>query len=82
MPEKMSQEKQVVLERLGATIIRTPNDAAFADPRSHIEVAKRLEKEMPNAHILDQYKNQANPDAHYFGTAKEMLDEFPDGLDI
>ena len=42
MPEKMSQEKQIVLEALGAEIIRTPTDAAFDDPDSHIEVAKKL----------------------------------------
>jgi hypothetical protein len=36
MPEKMSREKQVVLEALGAEIIRTPTEAAFDSPESHI----------------------------------------------
>ena len=40
MPEKMSQEKQVVLEALGAEIIRTPTEAAWDSPESHIGVAK------------------------------------------
>src|SRR5512143_360600 len=49
MPEKMSREKQVVLEALGAEIVRTPTEAAFDSPESHISVARRLEKELPNA---------------------------------
>ena len=39
MPEKMSREKQVVLEALGAEIIRTPTEAAWDSPESHIGVA-------------------------------------------
>lgn len=72
MPEKMSREKQVTMEALGAEIIRTPTEAAWDDPESHISVAKKLEKELPNAHILDQYGNEANPMAHYEGTAREI----------
>ena len=76
MPEKMSQEKQISLEALGAEIIRTPTEAAFDDPESHIGVAKKLNEEIPNSHILDQYANPSNPDAHYDGTAQEILDDF------
>ncbi|MCB9229247.1 MAG: cystathionine beta-synthase [Deltaproteobacteria bacterium] len=75
MPEKMSREKQVILESLGARIIRTPTEAAWDAPESHISVAKKLQKQLPNAHILDQYANPANPDAHYYGTAQEILDD-------
>ena len=75
MPEKMSREKQVVLEALGAEIIRTPTEAAFDSPDSHIGVANQLVKILPNAHILDQYSNPDNPDAHYYGTAEEILEQ-------
>lgn len=80
MPEKMSREKQVVLEALGAEIIRTPTEAAWDAPESHIGVAKKLEQELPRAHILDQYSNPNNPDAHFYGTAEEILDDF--GTDL
>ena len=80
MPEKMSQEKQIALEALGAEIVRTPTEAAFDDPESHIGIAKKLQSEIKNSHILDQYGNQSNPDAHYYGTAQEILDEF--GTDL
>lgn len=82
MPEKMSHEKQVILEALGAEIIRTPNDAAWDDPRSHIEVAKKLQKEIPNAHILDQYKNKFNPEAHFSGTGQEILQDLGGKVDM
>ncbi len=73
LPEKMSDEKVNVLKALGAEIIRTPTEAAFDSPESHIGVAKRLNEEIPNSHILDQYSNESNPLAHYEGTAEEIL---------
>lgn len=80
MPEKMSHEKQVVLEALGAKIYRTPTEAASDSPDSHISVARRLQKEIPNSHILDQYVNPANPNVHYLKTAQEILDDAGEGL--
>ena len=82
MPEKMSGEKQVVLEALGAEIIRTPTEASWNSPDSHIGVAKKLNKEIKNSHILDQYKNPDNPEAHYKFTAQEILDEFGNNLSM
>jgi cystathionine beta-synthase/cysteine synthase A len=76
MPEKMSHEKQVVLEALGAKIYRTPTEAAWDAPDSHISLAKDLQQQIPNAHILDQYANPANPGAHFHGTAEEILRDF------
>src|ERR1043165_2494916 len=75
MPEKMSQEKQVVLEALGAEIIRTPTEAAWDAPESHIGVARRLREIIPNSHILDQYSNPSNPAAHEEGTGREIIDQ-------
>ena len=82
MPEKMSKEKQIALEALGAEIIRTPTEASFDDPESHIGVAKKLNKEIPNSHILDQYSNPSNPEAHYNGTAEEIIEDFGTNLDM
>lgn len=82
MPEKMSQEKQTAMERLGAEIIRTPTEAAHDDPASLLGVAKRLHEEIENSIIPDQYANVDNPDAHYYGTGKEIWDDFGDSLDM
>ncbi|KAL1606070.1 cystathionine beta-synthase [Nothophoma quercina] len=75
LPEKMSPEKVAVLKALGAEIIRTPTSAAWDSPESHIGVARKLVKELPNAHILDQYSNADNPLAHEFGTAEEVWEQ-------
>lgn len=82
MPNKMSHEKQAVLERLGAIIYRTPTEAAWNDPDSHISLAKELQRSIPNSHILDQYANPDNPNAHYYGTAQEIIDDFGKYLDM
>lgn len=82
MPEKMSREKQVVLEALGAKIYRTPTEAAWDAPESHISLAKKLQSEIPRSHILDQYTNPNNPNAHYFGTAQEIIDDLGTDLDM
>lgn len=75
LPEKMSREKQVALEALGAEIIRTPTEAAWDAPESHIGVAKKLQKLLPNAHILDQYSNPSNPGVHAEKTAMEIVED-------
>jgi cystathionine beta-synthase len=82
MPEKMSREKQVALEALGAEIIRTPTEAAFDSPESHISVARRLQSELPNAHILDQYSNPENPAIHERTTGQEILDDLDGQVDM
>ncbi len=73
MPQKMSAEKQRTMEALGATIVRTRTEAAHDDPDSNFSVARRLREEIPNSRILDQWANEANPDAHEFGTGAEIL---------
>jgi len=82
LPEKMSQEKVDVLKGLGSEIIRTPTEAAFDSPESHIGVARRLNKEIVNSHILDQYANPSNPLAHYDGTAEELLYQTDGRIDV
>ncbi len=82
LPEKMSQEKVDVLKALGAEIIRTPTEAAFDSPDSHIGVAKRLNAEIPNSHILDQYANPSNPLAHYDGTGEEIFQQTDGKVDV
>ncbi|KAG0149380.1 hypothetical protein CROQUDRAFT_59361 [Cronartium quercuum f. sp. fusiforme G11] len=74
LPEKMSREKINTMKALGAEIVRTPTEAAFDSPESHLSVAARLEKAIPGGIILDQYKNRYNPQAHYDATAIEIIE--------
>ncbi|KAK2707542.1 cystathionine beta-synthase-like isoform X2 [Artemia franciscana] len=82
LPEKMSVEKVDTLRALGAEIVRTPTSASFDAPESHIQVAQRLQRELPNAYILDQYRNPANPLAHYDITAEEIIDQCQGQVDM
>lgn len=82
MPVKMSKEKQVAMEALGARIIRTPTEAGHDDPDSLFGVAKRLEGEIEGALIPDQYGNPDNPLAHYYGTGAEIWNDFGESLDM
>lgn len=50
----MSNEKVDTLKALGAEIVRTPTSATFDSPESHISVAQRLNRDIPNSMILDQ----------------------------
>ncbi|KAI8915336.1 tryptophan synthase beta subunit-like PLP-dependent enzyme [Powellomyces hirtus] len=82
LPEKMSQEKVDVLKALGAEIIRTPTEAAWDAPDSHIGVAKRLNQEIKDSLIPDQYANVNNPLAHYEGTAEEIIAQCDGKIDM
>jgi cystathionine beta-synthase len=82
MPEKMSDEKVNTLRALGAEIIRTPTEAAYDDPNSLIAVAQRLQREIPNSWIPDQYRNSGNPLAHYDGTGSEILHQLDNKVDM
>nr|XP_008510338.1 PREDICTED: cystathionine beta-synthase-like [Equus przewalskii] len=82
MPEKMSMEKVDVLRALGAKIVRTPTNARFDSPESHVGVAWRLKNDIPNSHILDQYRNASNPLAHYDTTAEEILQQCDGKVDM
>nr|QIA61828.1 cystathionine beta-synthase-like protein [Halichondria panicea] len=82
IPEKMSNEKISVLKALGAEVIRTPTEAAFDTPESHVGVSWKLKNEIPNSHILDQYRNPGNPLAHYDGTAEEIIAQCGGKLDM
>jgi len=53
MPEKMSAEKENTLRALGAEIVRTPTELPCDHVDSLIGVAERLNKELPNSHVLD-----------------------------
>lgn len=82
MPEKMSKEKVDTLKALGAEIVRTPTAARYDAPESHIGVARRLNLEIPNSIILDQYRNPGNPLAHYDQTAEEILTQCDEKVDM
>lgn len=72
MPDKMSQEKILLLRAFGARVVVTPTAVEPDDPRSYYSVARRLVEETPNAILANQYNNPVNPQAHYETTGPEI----------
>ncbi|MDC4251872.1 cysteine synthase family protein [Clostridium perfringens] len=74
VPDKFSIEKQKIMKALGAEIINTPKEEGM---EGAINLANLLLSEIPNSLSLNQFKNEANPLAHYETTGRELYD----GLD-
>lgn len=72
MPDKMSQEKILLLRAFGARVVVTPTAVEPEDPRSYYSVARRLVDETPNSILANQYYNPVNPQAHYATTGPEI----------
>ena len=72
MPDKMSQEKILLLRAYGARVVVTPTAVEPEDPRSYYSVAKRLVAETPDAILANQYHNEMNPVSHYETTGPEV----------
>jgi cystathionine beta-synthase len=70
--DKQSKEKIDVLRALGAEVVVCPTNVAPDDPRSYYQVARRLEREIPNSYYVNQYDNPANAPAHYATTGPEL----------
>jgi cystathionine beta-synthase len=75
MPDKMSNEKILLLRAYGAKVVIAPTAVAPDDPRSYYEVAKRFARETPNAILANQYHNPDNPKTHEMSTGPEIWDQ-------
>ncbi len=72
MPDKMSKEKIDLLRAYGAEVVVAPTEVPPDSPESYYRVADRLTQEIPGAFQPNQYRNQANPEAHYRTTGPEL----------
>lgn len=61
VPEKFSQEKQILMRALGAEIIHVPEDEGI---EGAIAKAEELHREIPDSYIPNQFRNLANVKAH------------------
>jgi cystathionine beta-synthase len=80
MPDKMSNEKILLLRAYGAKVIITPTAVAPEDPRSYYEVAKKFARETPSAILANQYHNPDNPLTHEMTTGPEIWDQTEGGV--
>ena len=78
VPTKFSEEKQTLLRALGAEIINTPREGGMLGAW---DKAEKIRRSIPGAVTLEQFKNQANPRAHYETTGKEIYDDLNGEID-
>jgi [CysO sulfur-carrier protein]-thiocarboxylate-dependent cysteine synthase len=72
MPENVTPERTQLLEMYGAEIIYSPGDQGS---NGAVAMSLQLASEDSSLYMPYQYGNQANPNAHYNGTALEILEE-------
>ncbi|UTF60387.1 cysteine synthase A [Gilvimarinus sp. DA14] len=78
MPESMSVERRKIMKALGAELVLTPKEQGMGGA---INKAAELRDDYPNSWTPQQFTNQANVKAHRDTTAKEILADFPEGVD-
>ena len=78
MPDSMSIERRRIMAAYGAQFDLTPRESGM---KGSIERAKELVASTPGAWMPQQFENEANIQAHAKHTAREILDDFPEGID-
>ena len=81
VPDKMAQEKIFHLKALGAEVRLTRSDVGKGHPEYYQDIAERLAKEIPGAFYVNQFGNEANPDAHEATTGPEIWEQMGHELD-
>ena len=79
MPDSMSVERRHLMQAYGARFDLTPREKGM---KGAIERAQELVAQTPGAWMPQQFENPANIDVHEHTTALEILEDFPDGIDV
>jgi cysteine synthase A len=78
VPECFSIEKVILMEALGAEVIRTPDSEGMMGA---IDLMKARAAQTPNSWVAGQFENQANPDFHYETTGREFYEQLQGRVD-
>jgi cysteine synthase len=78
MPERMSAERAALLRYLGAEVVTTPGTLM----RDAVARAEELRQQTPDAVVLGQFTNPANPEIHRRTTAVEIWDDTGGEVDV
>lgn len=79
MPENMTKERIMLMRHFGAEVILTPAEDGM---KGAIAKADLLAEKNPNVILLRQFANEANPDAHRFGTSIEIIEDTGGEVDV
>lgn len=78
MPDTMTMERRMLLAAYGAEVILTPGKLGM---EGAIRKAEELVRQNKNYFMPQQFENLANPLIHEETTAKEIMEDFKEGLD-
>jgi cysteine synthase A len=78
VPEKFSEEKQTLMRAFGAEIVNTPKADGMLGAAAK---AEEIKASIPGAVSFQQFKNPANPKAHYETTGPEIYDALDGQID-
>jgi cysteine synthase A len=78
MPDSMSVERRRLMLAYGASFDLTPREKGM---KGAIARAHELAEQTPGAWIPQQFENPANVEVHERTTAREIIEDFPDGID-
>jgi cystathionine beta-synthase len=81
IPDKMSKEKILHLQSMGAEVIITRSDVNKGHPEYYQDMAERITKETPDSFFVNQFGNPANPLAHETGTGPELFSQLNGKID-
>ena len=81
IPDKMSREKILHLEGLGAEVKITRSDVPKGHPEYYQDVARKMASKIKGSFFADQFSNPANPLAHKTSTAPEIWEQMDGKLD-
>lgn len=79
MPETMSQERRAMLRAYGAQLELTPGSEGMS---GCIRRAQEIADSLPDAYMLQQFRNPANPAIHRLTTAEEIWEDTEGQVDI
>ncbi len=79
MPESMSVERRKIMETYGADFELTPREKGM---NGALARANELLEEIPESWMPSQFENDANVDIHRKTTAREIINDFPEGIDF
>ena len=81
MPDKMSRDKILHVQGLGAEVVLTRSDVGKGHPEYYQDVAKTMSEEITNSFLASQFTNPANALAHRTSTAPEIWEQMEGDLD-
>jgi len=81
IPDKMSREKILHLEGLGAEIVLTRSDVPEGHPEYYQDLARKIVAETPGSFLANQFSNPVNPMIHRTTTAPEIWEQMNGNLD-